>query len=376
MSKTSYKVYVGEVGSAYTDKVQTAADYAAAVKNVADAEALITGANNALTSAQAALTDAQNAMTEVKKAKINASAALTNLQTTVNNTRAAYEAAIEHSSDSSESSAIEAAKVAYEAAVLAYEKFDAILVDTDADLPALISEDNYEDLLAATIEEIEAIIVRAQAVVEDAQAYKVKATADMENYKTLSEEAQAYFESLLPEDFNKISPNEENDNIEREIQAKIDAVNGDVANARGVIDMINESTKKINDGISESGNTPVEPTDDSDEPVDPVDPVDPSDETKVYAYVGTEEVTADNFNDKKEEVTNTGYEKSLEFEDVTPIYIIAPAEGVEVNALTTTPFGDNEIELEQESVMIVDNIQYVIYPTLELSNIKVSIIKK
>lgn len=379
MSKTSYKVYVGEVGSAYTDKVQTAADYAAAVKNVADAEALIIGANKALTSAQTALTDAQTAMTEVKKAKINASAALTNLQTTVDNTRAAYEAAIEHSSDSSESSAIKAAKVAYEAAVLAYEKFDAILVDTDADLPALNSEDNYEDLLAATIEEIEAIIVRAQAVVEDAQAYKAKATADMEDYKTLSEEAQAYFESLLPEDFNKISPNEENDNIEREIQAKIDAVNGDVANARGVIDMINESTRKINNGISESGNTPVEPTDDSDEPVDPVDPVDPvepSDEPKVYAYVGTEEVTADNFNDKKEEVTNAGYEKSLEFEDVTHIYIIAPAEGVEVNALTTTPFGDSEIELEQESVMIVDNIQYIIYPTLELSNIKVSIIKK
>lgn len=376
MSKTSYKVYVGEVGSAYTDKVQTAADYAAAVKNVADAEALITGANNALTSAQTALTDAQTSMTEVKKAKINASAALTNLQTTVDNTRAAYEAAIEHSSDSSESSAIEAARVAYEAAVLAYEKFDAILVDTDADLPALNSEDNYEDLLAATIEEIEAIIVRAQAVVEDAQAYKDKATADMEDYKTLSEEAQAYFESLLPEDFNKISSNEENDNIEREIQAKIDAVNGDVANARGVIDMINESTRKINDGISESGNTPVEPTDDSDEPVDPVDPVDPSDETTVYVYVGTEEVTADNFNDKKEEVTNAGYEKSLEFEDITPIYIIAPAEGVEVNALTTTPFGDSEIELEQESVMIVDNIQYLIYPTLELSNIKVSIIKK
>lgn len=368
MSKTSYKVYVGEVGSAYTDKVQTAADYAAAKKNVEDANALIKGANNALTAAQNALTDAQNAMTEVKKAKLNASAALSNLESTVATTKAAYRAAIEHSDDASQSSAIEAAKVAYEAAVLAYDKFNAILTDTDADLPSRNSEDNYEDLLAATIEEIEAIIVRAQAVVEDANAYKEKATADMENYKTLSEEAQAYFESLLPEDFNKISPNDENDMIEREIQAKIDAVNSDVNEARGIIDMINESTDKINNGIRESGNTPVEPVDpaedDSDEPAQTV---------KLYAYAGLDEINTDNFSEKAVELTEEGYSKDFSFDDAMPIYIASPVSGAVITGTTNVAsFGTVDVEFEPESTMTVNDVEYALY-TLELTNLTLTI---
>lgn len=365
MSKTSYKVYVGEVGSAYTDKVQTAADYAAAQKNVEDANALIEGANAALTSAQNALTDAQAAMTEVKKAKLNASAALSNLESTVATTEAAYRAAIEHSDDASQSSAIEAAKTAYEAAVLAYDKFNAILTDTDADLPSKNSEDNYEDLLATTIAEIEAIIVRAQSVVEEAQAYKEKAEADAENYKTLSEEAKDYFESLLPEDMDNIPANDENDNIEREIQAKIDAVNSDIADARGIIDMINESTDKINNGIQESGNTPADPSEeDSDEPIDTV---------KLYAYAGLDAINADNFSDKAVELTEEGYNKSFSFAEAMPIYIAAPVSGAEISGKTNVAaFGEVDVEFEPESTITVNDTEYALY-MVELTDLTLSI---
>lgn len=367
MSKTSYKVYVGEVGSAYTDKVHTAADYAAAVKNVADADDLIAGATDALDAAQSALTDAQAAMTEVKRAKINAEAALANLQNSVDTTRAAYEAAIAHSQDGSESAAVEAAKIAYEAAVAAYNKFDAILVDTDADIPALNSKDNYEDLLASTIEDINAIIVRAQSVLEEAQAYKQKATSDMENYKNIADEAAEYFESLLPEDFNKISPNDENDNIERAIQAKIDAVNSDVESARNVIDKINESTAKINNGISEA-NVPVTPADDSDDT-----PADPADEDTVFVYAGTDEVTSDNFGSVAEELTNTGINKSFDFgEEETRINIVVPAEGVVLSATTTTPLGTFDVEFEDPSAIEYNGKQYSLY-VVELTNLNVNI---
>lgn len=372
MSKTSYMVYVGEVGSAYTDKVQTAAEYAAAVKNVADAEELIDGANDALESAQNALTDAQNALVEVRKAKVNATAALSNLESAVETTRAAYEAAIEHSQDSSESSAIEAAKLAYEAAVKACNKFKAILVDTDADINSLNSEDNYEDLLVKTISEINAIIVRAQAVLEEAQAYKEKATSDMENYKDIADEAAEYFESLLPEDLNKISPNEENDLIERAIQKKIDDVNNDVDSARNVIDMINESTEKINTGISDSQAGPSDDSDGEggDEPTPDVPT--PDQPTTVLAYVGEVNVDETNFAANAEAIAS-GLDKSLQFDVATPIYIVYPVSGVQVNAKTNVePFGEVDVELEPDHQLTVDSVEYNVC-MVELTNISVSI---
>lgn len=371
MSKTSYMVYVGEVGSAYTDKVQTAAEYAAAVKNVADAEELINGANDALESAQNALTDAQTALVEVRKAKVNATAALSNLESAVETTRAAYDAAIEHSQDSSESSAIEAARLAYEAAVKACEKFKAILVDTDADIKSLNSEDNYEDLLVKTIDEINAIIVRAQSVLEEAQAYKEKATSDMENYKDIADEAAEYFESLLPEDLNKISPNEENDLIERAIQKKIDDVNNDVDSARNVIDMINESTEKINNGISDSQAGPSDDSDGGDEPTPDVPT--PDQPTTILAYVGEVNIDETNFADNAEAIAS-GLDKSLEFDAATPIYIVYPVSGVQVTATTNVePFGEVDVEFEPDHQLTVDNIEYNVC-MVELTNISVSII--
>lgn len=248
------KIYVGEIGSAYTEKVEAYAYYLAALQNVEDAITLSGLSDEAYEDAEAALTRAQAALADVKTTKSAALTAYTNAQQNYDTALDAYNVLAAAYNINENPTAEDAAELANAKAVLddAADELHQVwnvLVETDADLWDDNRHDGYEDLMTANVANIEALIDDAKSNAAFALAHISKAKGDAEAAYQDFLEKKGKFEALLPEDFDVLPTNEENDEIEKQIAAAIKRINEGIAACNAITASIVESTNKINKAI-------------------------------------------------------------------------------------------------------------------------------
>lgn len=248
------KIYVGEIGAAYTDKVEAYAYYLAALQNVEDAITLSGLSDEAYEDAEAALVKAQAALADVKTTKSAALTAYTNAQQNYDTALDAYNVLAMAYSINENRTDEDAAELANAKAILddAADELNQVwnvLVETDADLWDNNRHDGYEDTMVANIANIEALIDDAKSNAAFALAHITKAKNDAQAAYDDFVEKKGIFEALLPEDFDVLPSNEENDEIEKQIAAAIKRINEGIATCNAITAAIVESTNKINKAI-------------------------------------------------------------------------------------------------------------------------------
>ena len=197
------KIYVGEIGSAYTEKVEAYAYWQAALKNVKDAETLSTLSNEAREDAELALERANTALENVLQNNYN------NALTIYNNIAAAYN--MKDNPTDEDVAELTNAKAILDDTSDELKQVWNVLVETDADLWDDNRHDGYEDLQTTNVANIAALIDEANSNAAFALAHVQKALNDAQAAEQDYNNKKGKFEELLPEDFDVLPTNEEND---------------------------------------------------------------------------------------------------------------------------------------------------------------------
>jgi hypothetical protein len=124
-----------------------------------------------------------------------------------------------------------------------------VLVETDADLWDDNRHDGYEDLQTTNVANIAALIDEANSNAAFALAHVQKALNDAQAAEQDYNNKKGKFEELLPEDFDVLPTNEENDEIEKQIAETIKRIKEGIAVCNAITAAIVDSTNKINKAI-------------------------------------------------------------------------------------------------------------------------------
>ena len=248
------KIYVGEIGSAYTEKVEAYAYWQGALKNVKDAEALSTLSNEAREDAELALERANTALENVLATKEAAKTAYNNAQNNYNNALTIYNniaAAYNMKDNPTDEDVAELtnAKAILDDTSDELKQVWNVLVETDADLWDDNRHDGYEDLQTTNVANITALIDEANSNAAFALAHVQKALNDARDAEQDYLNKKGKFEELLPEDFDVLPTNEENDEIEKQIAETIKRIKEGIAVCNAITAAIVDSTNKINKAI-------------------------------------------------------------------------------------------------------------------------------
>lgn len=248
------KIYVGEIGSAYTEKVEAYAYWQGALKNVKDAEALSTLSNEVREDAELALERANTALENVLATKEAAKTAYNNAQNNYNNALTIYNniaAAYNMKDNPTDEDVAELtnAKAILDDTSDELQQVWNVLVETDADLWDDNRHDGYEDLQTTNVANITALIDEANSNAAFALAHITKAQSDAEAAHQDYLEKKGKFEELLPEDFDVLPTNEENDEIEKQIAETIKRIKEGIAICNAITAAVVDSTNKINKAI-------------------------------------------------------------------------------------------------------------------------------